>query len=110
MPQSSRRTGDIPIFHALPPELVPRSCASIEAAKAGLIIFRPSNRQPLFRISESGGEAAPLTRLNEALGENSHRGPTFLPDGRRFLFPLRCAVAANNTLYLGSLDSPEPGG
>ena len=73
----------------------------------GVIIFRPSNRQPLFRISESGGEAAPLTRLNEALGENSHRGPTFLPDGRRFLFTSRCAVAANNTLYLGSLDSPE---
>jgi Tol biopolymer transport system component len=49
---------------------------------------------------------APLTRLNEALGENSHRGPTFLPDGRRFLFTSRCADAANNALYLGSLDSP----
>ena len=73
----------------------------------GVIIFRPINRQPLFRISESGGDAAPLTQLNEALGENSHRGPTFLPDGRRFLFTSRCAVAANNTLYLGSLDSPE---
>ena len=24
-------------------------------------------------------------RLNEALGENSQRGVTFLPDGRRFL-------------------------
>jgi eukaryotic-like serine/threonine-protein kinase len=74
---------------------------------AGVIIFRPSNRQPLFRISEAGGEPAPLTQLNAALGENSHRGPTFLPDGRRFLFTSRCAVAANNTLYLGSLDSPE---
>src|SRR6185503_5212948 len=74
---------------------------------SGVIIFRPSNRQPLFRISESGGEPAPLTQLNEALGENSHRGPTFLPDGRRFLFTSRCAVAANNTLYLGSLDSPD---
>ena len=73
---------------------------------SGVIIFRPSSRQPLFRISESGGEPAPLTQLNEALGENSHRGPTFLPDGRRFLFTSRCALAANNTLYLGSLDSP----
>ena len=61
-------------------------------ARSGVIIFRPSNRQPLFRISESGGEPAPLTQLNEALGENSHRGPTFLPDGRRFLFTSRCAV------------------
>jgi serine/threonine protein kinase/Tol biopolymer transport system component len=74
----------------------------------GVIIFRPSNRLPLFRIADTGGEIAPLTRLNEALGENSHRGVTFLPDGRRFLFTSRCAEAANNTLYLGSLDSPEP--
>ena len=73
---------------------------------SGVIIFRPSNRQPLFRMSASGGEPAPLTRLNEALGENSHRGPTFLPDGRRFLFTSRCADSANNALYLGSLDSP----
>jgi serine/threonine protein kinase len=73
---------------------------------SGVIIFRPNNRQALFRIAESGGEIAPLTRLNEALGENSHRGPTFLPDGRRFLFTSRCADTANNALYLGSLDSP----
>jgi hypothetical protein len=32
VPQSARRTGDVPIFHALPPELVPRSPASIKAA------------------------------------------------------------------------------
>ena len=75
---------------------------------SGVIIFRASNRQPLSRVSASGGEPAPLTKLNEALGENSHRGVTFLPDGRRFLFTSRCAEAANNTLYLGSLDSPEP--
>jgi Tol biopolymer transport system component len=74
---------------------------------SGVIIFRPSNRQPLFRVSASGGEPAPLTELNQALGENSHRGPTFLPDGRHFLYTSRCAVAANNSLYLGSLDSPE---
>ena len=71
-----------------------------------VIIFRTSNRWPLSRVSASGGEAAPLTKLNEALGENSHRGPTFLPDGRRFLFTSRCADSANNALYLGSLDSP----
>src|SRR5690242_19004817 len=72
---------------------------------SGVFIFRPSNRQGLFRIAESGGEAAPLTMLNESLGENSHRGVTFLPDGRRFLFTSRFVDAANNTLYLGSLDS-----
>jgi serine/threonine protein kinase len=72
---------------------------------AGVIIFRPGNRQPLSRVSASGGEPAPLTQLNESLGENSHRGPTFLPDGRRFLFTSRCNDSANNALYLGSLDA-----
>jgi Tol biopolymer transport system component len=73
----------------------------------GVIIFRPGNRLALYSIPESGGEPARLTQLSEALGENSHRGPTFLPDGRRFLFTSRCADAANNALYLGSLDSPD---
>src|SRR4029079_3259759 len=57
-------------------------------------------------ISASGGMPGSLTQLNVALGENSHRGPTFLPDGRRFLFTSRCTDSANNALYLGSLDSP----
>ncbi len=75
---------------------------------SGVIIFRAEQSPAaLSRISASGGEPAPLTRLNEPLGENSHRGPTFLPDGRRFLFTSRCADSANNALYLGSLDSPE---
>ena len=72
----------------------------------GDIIFRLNNREPLFRIRDSGGAPQPLTRLNASLTENSHRYPQFLPDGRRFLFTSRCADRANNALYLGSLDSP----
>ena len=74
---------------------------------AGEIIFRPTNRESLFRISASGGMPAPLTQLNTAFGENSHRGPTFLPDGRRFLFTGRSTAPENNALYIGSLDSSE---
>ena len=73
----------------------------------GNIIFRLGNRQPLVRISESGGTPEPVTKLNAALAENSHRGPNFLPDGRRFLFTSRCAAPENNALYIGSLDSPD---
>jgi eukaryotic-like serine/threonine-protein kinase len=72
----------------------------------GDIIFRPSNREPLSRIRDSGGSPQPLTTLNPSLTENSHRFPQFLPDGRRFLFTSRCADRANNALYVGSLDSP----
>ena len=73
----------------------------------GDIIFRPSNRMPLYRIHESGGSVQPLTTLNASLTENSHRHPEFLPDGRSFFFVSRCGERKNNALYIGSLDSPE---
>jgi serine/threonine protein kinase len=71
----------------------------------GDIIYRPSNRMPLFRIRESGGMPAPLTQLDRSRSENSHRGVSFLPDGRRFLYTARCGDRANNALYIGSLDT-----
>jgi eukaryotic-like serine/threonine-protein kinase len=73
----------------------------------GDIIFRPTNRAPLFRIRDSGGSPQPLTTLNVSLTENSHRFPEFLPGGRQFFFVGRCGERANNALYIGSLDSPE---
>ena len=73
----------------------------------GDIIYRPSNRMPLFRIRETGGPPVPLTHLDSSLTENSHRFISFLPDGRRFLFTARCAERENNALYIGSLDSPR---
>ena len=45
--------------------------------------------------------------MNVDLAENSHRGLTFLPDGRRFLFTARSAVPEKGALYLGSLDTGE---
>ncbi len=76
----------------------------------GVIIFTPdANSMGLYRVSATGGEATPLTRLDESSGETSHRWPCFLPDGRRFLY-----LGANfggrkeaNAIYLGSLDSDE---
>ena len=73
----------------------------------GDIIYRHTNRAPLFRISESGGTPQQLTQLDTSLTENSHRGPVFLPDGRKFLFTTRCGQRENNALYIGSLDSPK---
>lgn len=73
----------------------------------GDIVFRPTNRIGLFRVRDTGGSAQPLTKLNASLTENSHRYPTFLPDGRHFLFVSRCAERANNALYVASIDSSE---
>ena len=71
----------------------------------GDILIRPSNREPLYRISESEGSQVQVTRLDASRKENSHRYPSFLPDGRRFLFTARCADRQNNSLYLGSLET-----
>ena len=75
----------------------------------GLIVFsdRRESGQTLYSVSSAGGVPTPVTTLNDASGELSHRYPEFLPDGRRFLY----VVAANDPeragVYLGSLDSEE---
>lgn len=75
----------------------------------GTIIFAPDTWVGLSRIAAAGGTPAPLTKLEPALFEMSHRWPVFLPDGKHFLY-----LAANfagefskNTIYLASLDSGD---
>lgn len=50
------------------------------------IIFAPSPNSGLFRVSAAGGEPGPLTTLDEAKGEESHRWPQLLPGGKAVLF------------------------
>ncbi|MBI3401802.1 MAG: protein kinase [Acidobacteria bacterium] len=52
----------------------------------GVIVFAPSNNGELFRISSAGGVPAPVTSLDSARGERRHNWPSFLPDGRHFLY------------------------
>jgi serine/threonine-protein kinase len=49
----------------------------------GSIIFAPSNRSPLFRVSSAGGAALPVTELR---GEWTHRFPQVLPEAKAILF------------------------
>jgi Tol biopolymer transport system component/tRNA A-37 threonylcarbamoyl transferase component Bud32 len=71
----------------------------------GEIVFAPGNRTPLHRVPAGGGVPSPITSLDSERGENSHRWPQFLPDGRRFLFTIRAADPENTMLAVGSLDS-----
>ena len=73
----------------------------------GDIVFQPTNREPLYRVSESGGEPTPATELDVSLKDNSHRWPHFLPDGRHFLYTARAATNAETGVYVSSLDSKE---
>src|SRR5262245_51665427 len=75
----------------------------------GTIVFAPSTRYPLHRVAASGGAVVPITKLDPSKGEISHRWPTFLPDGRHFLYVSFHAIGgseqANNSIFVGSLDS-----
>lgn len=72
----------------------------------GDIVFA-ENRSGLFRVHESGGAAKQITTLDPALGENSHRFPVFLPDGKHLLYYARCSKSENSGIYLISLDSSQ---
>jgi serine/threonine protein kinase len=69
----------------------------------GTILFTPTNTGPLYRVPSTGGQPAGVTELRVP-DEASHRYPTFLPDGRHFLFFV-AGHADATAVYLGSLDS-----
>jgi serine/threonine-protein kinase len=50
------------------------------------IVFSPSARSGLWRVSAAGGTAQPLTTLDTSKGEFSHRYPQILPGGKAVLF------------------------
>jgi eukaryotic-like serine/threonine-protein kinase len=73
-------------------------------SQAGVIVFTPSSNQPLLSVSAEGGIPVPASRLDLAQAENSHRWPTFLPDGKHFLYWSRTShVGQSPVLYLGEL-------
>jgi len=74
---------------------------------AGIIVFQPDVRDaPLLRVSDQGGVTHPVTNLDVALDEVSHRWPCFLPDGRHFLYLGVSVDDARRGVYLGNLDGP----
>ena len=70
----------------------------------GLIVFSPGVGQVLLRIADVGGEIRPVTELDPARQETEHFNPSFLPDGRRFLFTAR-SHTGDHCIKLGSIDS-----
>jgi eukaryotic-like serine/threonine-protein kinase len=77
----------------------------------GVILFTPNAQSPVYRVSSSGGATVPVTSLGTGRGEYQHVWPTFLPDGRHFLYSGFVGADArpeeNMGFYLGSLDSKE---
>ena len=73
------------------------------------IVFGASSGGPLLRVDENGGATSPATALGQ--GEVAHRFPSFLPDGRRFLYvSLPSRKRGQFPIRLGSLEGdPRPG-
>jgi hypothetical protein len=77
--------------------------------KDGLIVFTPSVSGGLYRVPASGGTPARMSNPDTGRGEQSHRWPVFLPDGKHYLY-----LAANftgqrgvNAIFVGSIDTNE---
>lgn len=74
--------------------------------RSGVIITEgPDNT--LYRVAETGGSLVPVLAPDTTRGELDLRWPSFLPDGRHFLFMVRAKDPAITGIYLGALDSAE---
>jgi Tol biopolymer transport system component/tRNA A-37 threonylcarbamoyl transferase component Bud32 len=90
----------------------PETLASVPAATSGtwnrhgdivLGSWGGGSGGPLWRISSAGGAATPVTQVDLSKGEFVHTWPTFLPDGKHFLY-FRSGPSDVEGMYVGSLD------
>jgi eukaryotic-like serine/threonine-protein kinase len=74
---------------------------------AGMIVFAPNFGGGLQQVSDAGGTPTQTTVLDTTRREDSHRWPSFLPDGRHFVYLRRSSEDEKTGVYIGSLDSKE---
>jgi Tol biopolymer transport system component len=74
-----------------------------------VILYTPAGGSPINRVSAQGGTPMPATTLATAAGDVQHWYPSFLPDGRHFLY-FAVGSVDNAThpraVMLGSLETP----
>jgi Tol biopolymer transport system component/DNA-binding winged helix-turn-helix (wHTH) protein len=73
----------------------------------GTIIFGTATGG-IMRVPATGGEATPVTTRDAARVERLHGFPTFLPDGRHFLYSRFSSVADRSGVFVGSINT-KPG-
>jgi serine/threonine protein kinase/WD40 repeat protein len=84
---------------------VPGAWRSGDWSRDGVILFG-SVDHGLMRVSDSGGPVSPVTSIDPSWHEGFHASPSFLPDGRHFVYYRD--GPENRGVYLGSLDGkPE---
>jgi len=69
------------------------------------IVFASAPEGPLYAVPAAGGEPSPVTTLDAARHQTSHRFPSFLPDGEHFLFVALPGGPGGLEIFAGSLNS-----
>jgi serine/threonine protein kinase/Tol biopolymer transport system component len=91
---------------------VPRQYATGATwSKDDVILFGAGPAGEILRVPAAGGTPTPVTKLDAERGEIAHWAPTFLPDGRHFLYlsvgSKTGGPLVSNGVYVASLDSTE---
>jgi Tol biopolymer transport system component len=75
----------------------------------GVIIFGDySGTEGIVQVSAEGGDPSPVTKPDRVRQEINHAMPSFLPDGRHFIYSCTSSIPDNRGVYVGSLDAkPE---
>jgi serine/threonine protein kinase len=66
-------------------------------------ILISSGAEGIDSVNAAGGAMTRVTKIDPALHENTHRNPSFLPDGDHFLYSV-IGNGDQNGVYVGSLD------
>jgi Tol biopolymer transport system component len=74
-------------------------------SRRGVIVYAPEATGGLYQVSGRGGQPQPATSADPSVPAASHRWPSFLPDGTRFLFVVSSAGTPDSHVSLGSLAS-----
>jgi Tol biopolymer transport system component/predicted Ser/Thr protein kinase len=71
--------------------------------REGVIVFAPKELDVLYRVAAAGGAPAAVTKLGPR--DEAHRWPSFLPDGRHFLYLADSWRTEDHWILMGSIDS-----
>ena len=92
-----------------PAQTLAAATADVRGASWGgddRIVFAPTFFGPLMQVSASGGKATPATKLDKGRNEGTHRWPSFLPDGRHFLYYAAPATGMEpGEIFVGDIGS-----
>ena len=73
----------------------------------GAILVARTSDNVISRVSDSGGELKPITKLDTGRKEFLQAFPVFLPDGKHFLYVAAAGKPEDSGIFLSELDSDK---